>query len=107
MYVLQNESQYLATPLADPPPVVPVDRWFQIEVLVRFARDASGRLALWLDGRPVYDLGNRSTAGGDQLFWAVCNVTRATTPAPLSIYVDDAAMTLERMTPDGVTSVSE
>jgi hypothetical protein len=107
VYVLQNESQYLAAPLADPPPVVPVDRWFQIEVLVRFARDASGRLALWLDGRPVYDFGNRSTAGGEQLFWAVCNVTRITSPAPLSVFVDDAAMTFERMTPAGVTSVSE
>lgn len=107
VYVLQNESQYLAAPLADPTPLVPIGKWFQLEALVRFARDASGRFALWLDGRLVYDLNNRSTAGGDQLYWVACNVTRSASPAPLVIYVDDAATSLDRMTPQGVPALSE
>jgi hypothetical protein len=103
LYVFSHDPQYLQAPLGDPVPFVPIARWFQIEVLFRPAADTSGSLVIFLDGKRVYDLENRRTAGGSDIFWTPCNIGTDVEPMPAVIYLDDAAISQSRVGPQGVT----
>jgi hypothetical protein len=101
-YVLQvfsNNAGFLLEPLADPAPHVDAGRWFQLEA--RYEPQSAGRLRVWLDGTLAYDLSNRPGAHGTELVLGVCNVAELTTPAPAVVYVDDAAVSLSRVSPSG------
>ena len=101
-YVLQvfsNNAGFLLEPLADPAPHVDAGRWFQLEA--RYQPQSAGRLRVWLDGALAYDLPNRPGAHGAELVLSVCNVAELTTPAPAVVYVDDAAVSLSRVSPSG------
>ncbi len=74
LYVYSHDPTYLQAPLADPPAVVPVEAWFQLEVLYHPRMDETGKLLVWLDDRLVYDLEQRRTAGSNALVWSPCNV---------------------------------
>lgn len=132
LYVYSHDPTYLQAPLADPPAIVPVEAWFQLEVLYRPRTDDTGKLLVWLDDRLVYDLEQRRTAGSNALVWSPCNVgedveplgtpntdqgeggaggasndgaagdagTAAARVGP-EIYVDDAAISLTRVTRTG------
>lgn len=101
-YVLQvfsNNNNFLLEPIADPAPHVESGRWFQLEA--RFEPPSSGHLRVWLDGTLVYDLGGRPGAAGSDLVLAVCNVAQSSDPAPVIVYVDDAAVSRSRVSPTG------
>jgi hypothetical protein len=101
-YVLQvfsNNAGFLLEPLADPAPHVDAGRWFQLEA--RFEPQAAGRLRIWLDGTLTYDLARRPGAAGNELVFSVCNVAETAVPAPVVLFVDDAAVSLSRVTPTG------
>jgi len=101
-YVLQvfsNNAGFLLEPLADPAPHVDAGSWFQLEA--RYEPQAAGRLRVWLDGVLSYDLNRRPGAGGDEMVFSVCNVAEQSVPAPLVLFVDDAAVSLARVTPTG------
>lgn len=134
LYVYSHSSDYLQAPLADPPAFVPVETWFQIEVLFRPRADNTGKLLVWLDDRLVYDLENRVTSGSNNAIWGPCNVGEDVQPfgstsdtqgeggaggeagepnsgapnsgapstrIPPELYVDDAAISLRRVTRSG------
>jgi hypothetical protein len=101
-YVLQvfnHNAGFLLAPLADPAPRIEPGRWFQIEA--RFEPQAAGRLRVWLDGRLAYDLRSRPGATGHDQVLTVANIAETSTPAPLVLYVDDAAVSLSRVSPSG------
>lgn len=101
-YVLQvfnNNTNILRTPIADPAPLVQAKRWFQLEA--RYEPQSSGRLRVWLDGVLFYDLKDRPEATWAQIAFTVCNVAQAAQPAPLVLFVDDAAISLTRVSPTG------
>lgn len=101
-YVLQifsNNAGFLLEPLADPAPRVAAGRWFQLEA--RYEPQSSGRLRVWLDGVLVYDLDGRPGATGAEMVLGICNVAEAATPAPLVLFVDDAAVSLSRVSVSG------
>jgi hypothetical protein len=101
-YVLQvfsNNAGFLLEPLADPAPHVEAGRWFQLEA--RYQPQAAGRLRVWLDGVLSYDLARRPQAAGSEMIFSVCNVAEQSVPAPLVLFVDDAAVSLSRVTPTG------
>lgn len=101
-YVLQvfsNNNGFLREPIADPPPLVPAKRWFHIEV--RYQSQFGGKLRVWLDGVLFYDLTGRPGAGGPDILFAVCNVAETAEPAPVVMFVDDAAVSLSRVSPSG------
>jgi len=103
-YVLSafdHNQDYLQAPIALPAPIVRVKSWFQLEVLYRPSANADGGIVVWLDGRPVYRLEHHPTAA-DGAFFSPCNVALDLTPSPAALYVDDAAVSLTRITPDGV-----
>lgn len=80
LYVFSHDPAYLQAPLADPPAFVPVETWFQIEVLYRPRTDETGKILVWLDDRLVYDLENRRTAGSNDVLWTPCDIAEDVVP---------------------------
>ena len=101
LYVFSHDPAYLQAPLADPPAFVPVETWFQIEVFYRPRTDETGQILVWLDDRLVYDLEDRRTAGSDDVLWTPCNIGEDIQPSPPELYLDDAGISLVRVTPSG------
>lgn len=104
--VYDHRRQYLASPLPNPPPVVPLGRWFQIESFYRDANDSSGHLSLWLDGALVYDL-TRPTGSNPVVYFSPCSLVNALSPSPAEIYVDDVAISGSRIGPRGTLKVPQ
>lgn len=101
-YVLQvfhNHSSFLAEPVAEPAPHVAARRWFQIEA--RYEPHSAGRLRVWLDGALSYDLSGRPGAAASEVVLSVSNVVERAEPAPLTLFVDDVAISLSRVGPEG------
>jgi hypothetical protein len=101
-YVLQiynDNAGFLLEPLADPAPRIEAGRWFQLEA--RYEPQSSGRLRVWLDGVLFYDLDGRPGAAGPEMVLDICNVAEAAEPAPVVLFVDDAAVSLSRVSVSG------
>lgn len=107
LYVYSHDRNHLQAPLANPPAFVPIEGWFHIESFYTARTDQTGQLKVWLDDRLVYDLQNRQTAGSADVQWGPCNIAEDVQPAPPAppgppeIYVDDAAISLVRVTRNG------
>ena len=112
LYVYSHDATYLQAPLASPPAFVPIETWFQIETLYSARTDTTGQLKVWLNDRLVYDLQNRQTAGSSVVQWGPCNIAEDVQPAspappgPPELYVDDAAISLVRITRSGKLSTN-
>lgn len=84
----------------EPVPIpVPVGKWFHIEILMRLAADATGRVAVWQDGTLVLDVNNVVTAPTPWIQWSVGNTSTDITPAPADLYIDDVTLSLARVGP--------
>ncbi|HEY0466500.1 MAG TPA: hypothetical protein VGC79_19965, partial [Polyangiaceae bacterium] len=107
LYVFSHDPEYLQAPLADPPAFVPVETWFQIEVFYRPRTDETGRIAIWLNDRLVYDLKDRRTTGSDDVLWNPCNIGDDIQPSPPILYLDDAGISLVRVTQGGTLLIAQ
>jgi hypothetical protein len=100
LQLLQHDTGDVA-PLAHVP--VPVGRWFHVEAFYVPAADASGRLQVWLDGAPIYDLSGMPTApagaAAAPVTWTLGTNTDGLTPTPATLFVDDAYVSLRRLGP--------
>ncbi len=105
--IVEQRQAYLRWPLAIPTPVVPIARWFQIETRFRSATDETGFLKVWLDGHLVYDLEDRVTNLGDDVYFTPCNAINSASPTPTEIYFDDVIVSRTRITPDGVPRLDD
>lgn len=76
---------------------VPVGRWMRIEAFLQQSASGAGVLRVWQDGVQVFDLAGITTkyADGDQQ-WSVNNYSDGVSPAPTTIYVDDALISTTR-----------
>lgn len=101
LYVFSHDPAYLQAPLADPPAFVPVETWFHLEVFFRPRTDETGKMSVWLDDRLVYELEDRRTTGSDDLLWNPCNIGMDIRPSPPILYLDDAAISVTRVTREG------
>lgn len=95
-----HRSAYLRSPTPDPAILVPVGHWFQIEAFYRNVNDDSGQLTVWLDGQLNYDI-HRPFGARSAVYWTVSSKTYGLSPAESVIYIDDAAVSLTRVTPTG------
>jgi hypothetical protein len=89
-------------PLAVAAPAVPVATWFQIEAFYRNVLDSSGRLTIWLDGRPIVDVTDRPMAPTPWVAWDVVSVAANLNPSTAVLYVDDCALSRTRVGPTGL-----
>jgi diguanylate cyclase (GGDEF)-like protein len=78
---------------------IPIGRWVHVEVLYRRSTTNNGRIAVWQDGVPLFDLRNVQTATSDEIQWSVDNYTDQISPAPATIYADDAMISTGRIGP--------
>ena len=83
-------------------PVVPVGKWFQIEVYYNNAQDAMGHLTLWLDGNQVLDVNGKAMGPSPWVGWEASSIGVNLTPNAAVLFVDDAAVSLTRVGPNGV-----
>ena len=101
LYVFSHDPTYLQAPLADPPALVPIETWFHLETLYSPRTDRTGKMLVWLNDRLVYDLEDRRTTGTDDVLWTPCNIGQDIQPSPPQLYLDDAAISLVRVTRSG------
>ncbi|HXJ23724.1 MAG TPA: hypothetical protein VMT03_26140 [Polyangia bacterium] len=92
------------TDMPQSPPVTPfpTDQWVQLEVLLDKAvpTDAgtpTGRVAVWQDGKLILDHQDIATVQSSYLEWDIGGTSINIQPDPISIYVDDAAISLVRL----------
>jgi hypothetical protein len=104
-YVFQHNDGYLQAPLADPPPLVQVGRWFHLEVFFRHALDTTGAIRVWLDGRLVYDLPARKTGVGLRPWFGICSESDDTDSVALEVLADDVTISRSRATPGQMLDV--
>jgi Polysaccharide lyase len=98
--LMDHRAPYLRSATPDPPLLIPVGRWFHVESFFRNANDDTGHLIVWLDGQVNYDV-TRAMGAHPTLYWTPCNMGNDLTPTQSEIYVDDAAISLVRVTPAG------
>jgi hypothetical protein len=94
--------QYHEAPLPDPVPIVPIGRWFQIECLYRNVSDAGGggEIAVWLDGREIYD-SLRPFGYNTAVYFTPCSLVDDLSPSSAALYIDDVAVSYSRVSPRG------
>jgi hypothetical protein len=102
----QPELQLLAHDAGDVEPLahvpVPIGRWFHVEAFYVPAADAGGRLRIWLDGATIYDLSGPTAPAGAAtapVTWTLGTNTDGLTPAPATLFVDDAYVSRRRLGP--------
>jgi hypothetical protein len=89
------------------PPAVPfpTDKWVQLEVFLAKAvpTDAGvphGRITIWQNGTQILDRENIATVMNDYLQLDVGAASNAINPDPISIYMDDVAISLVQLGPN-------
>ena len=101
-YVLQvfhNSAGFLLEPVAEQAPHVVAGAWFHVEA--RYQPRSGGQLRVWLNGTLAYDLDGRPAPAGTGVVLSACNVAETASPAPLTLFVDDAAVSASQVTPSG------
>lgn len=78
------------------PIAVPEGRWFQVELFLRRASDATGELALHQDGELVLRIENMVTDDTDWGQWYVGNLAVELDPGQATVYVDDVTIRASR-----------
>jgi hypothetical protein len=91
--VYDHRPQYLRAATPDPAVLVPVETWFQVQAYFDYSSGTDGHFALWLNGQLLYDLARPFNLSGS-VYFSVCSVSQALSPADSSIYVDDAMVSL-------------
>lgn len=82
--------------------VVPVGVWFQIEAYYRNAPDLTGRVTYWLNGQQIVDVSGQAMSPTPWVAWDAVNVGENLSPTPVSLFIDDCAVSLTRVGPDGL-----
>ena len=70
--------------------VVPVGRWFSLDVYLRRSPGADGRLLALVDGKPRFEVTGRPTAWSPFVSWMVGSITERS--PGVTVYVDDVAV---------------
>lgn len=86
-------------PLTSAPLVIPVGRWVHVEAFYKHATNTTGRIAIWQDGTKIYDVSGVKTALSNYVQWSVDNYTNKIHPSSATIYIDDAAISKDRLGP--------
>jgi hypothetical protein len=77
---------------------VPVDQWFQLEAYYIKSMSDTGQIIVWLNGQEVFNIQNVQTALADNtLYWSVNNYTDSIIPNKYTLFVDDIAISLDRL----------
>ncbi|MCC6456100.1 MAG: heparin lyase I family protein [Caldilineaceae bacterium] len=80
--------------------IVPVAKWFHLEVFLKQSENFDGQIIVWQDGIELLNMQNVRTKypGGIQN-WSVNNYGNQLTPNPTTLYIDDVAISTQRIGP--------
>ncbi len=79
---------------------VPTDQWFQIEAYYKKGTGNNGQVIVWQDGTEIFNLSDVQTTESDNtVYWSVNHYTDNILPSLSSIYIDDAAISTNRLGP--------
>ena len=79
---------------------IPVGHWVHLEAYYKIASDNTGRVTVYQNGQQLIDAQNVQTeAPGTGIYWGVSNYTDNIVPSTATIYVDDAAISTNRLGP--------
>lgn len=80
---------------------LPIGRWFNVEVRFRCAAHHRGAVQVWQDGVQIFHLENVTTGlpGKSTCHWGINDYGQYILPSPVVIYVDDAAISRNRIGP--------
>ncbi len=80
--------------------LLPHDQWVHIEAYYQKATNETGKVIVWQDGVEIFNLSNVQTTMQDNtVYWSINHYTDNILPNPSSIYIDDAAISTERIGP--------
>jgi hypothetical protein len=71
---------------------IPIQAWFQLELHLKRAADATGEVALYQDGQLLIDQKGLRTDDTSWGQWYVGNYADALTPPDFTLYVDDVTI---------------
>jgi hypothetical protein len=71
---------------------VSVGTWFHLQFFLQRATDETGRVALYLDGRLIYERTDTITDYATWGQWYVGNLANRLTPSEVTLYVDDVTI---------------
>jgi hypothetical protein len=79
---------------------LPVRQWVHVEVYLKQSETFDGQIIVWQDGVELFNMNNVRTRfpGGDQS-WSVNNYGKEMLPNPVALYIDDVAISTERVGP--------
>ncbi len=97
--VYDHRQQYLRAATPDPAVPVPIGDWFQVQAYFDYSSGSDGRFALWLNDRLLYDLQRPFNLSG-LVYFSICSVSQGLSPTDSTLYVDDAAVSLTRVSAD-------
>jgi hypothetical protein len=69
-----------------------IGAWVHVEFLLARAADATGRIALYLDGQSLLDVPNLVTDDTERGKWYAGNLADSLTPPDSTLYVDDVTL---------------
>jgi hypothetical protein len=88
-----------ASALEDYAHAIPLRTWFQVEVYLRAASDATGEITVWIDGVQGFHVLERATMPSSYVEWGVGGIAETITPDPTTLYIDDVAISKRRLGP--------
>jgi len=72
---------------------VPTNKWFRITGYYLKSMNNTGQVIIWQDNQELFNIKNATTVLSDNtVHWSVNNYAKLITPNPLTIYVDDLAI---------------
>lgn len=81
---------------AESPVPVPIGKWFEIQLYLRRAADATGAVALYQDGKLLIDVSEVVTDDSTRAQWYVGNLAYGLNPTESTLYVDDVSISASR-----------
>jgi hypothetical protein len=78
--------------LRQPSTPVPIGTWFHVQLYLKRSADANGEVALYLDGRQLFEAKNLITDNSEWGQWYVGNFADALMPSNSTLYVDDVSV---------------
>jgi len=78
---------------------LPRDRWFQIEAYYEKST-TKGKVIVWQDGREIFNVDKLPTVLKDgTVYWSVNHYADKISPSPATIFIDDAIISLDKISP--------
>jgi len=80
---------------------LPTNKWVHIEAYYKKASGNSGEVVVWQNGVEIFKLINVITTMKDNtVYWSINHYTDHIKPNPSTIFIDDAAISTQRIGPD-------